>query len=65
MTANLAQFATSIAAGLIAGIRTVLGSAAMVTLIMPGSLAGGIEPALVVLLIGGAVLGSVVAALST
>ncbi len=65
MTANPAQFATSIAAGLIAGIRTILGSAAMVTLIMPGSLPGGIQPALVMLLTGGAVLAAVVAALST
>ena len=65
MTANLAPFATSIAAGLIAGIRTILGSAAMVTLIMPGMLGGGIEPALEVLLIGGAILGAVVAVLSS
>ncbi len=66
MATNLQQFVTSISAGLIAGIRTILGSAAMVTLIMPGSLgAAGIAPALEVLLIGGAVLAAAVALLST
>ena len=65
MTANLQQFLTGISAGLIAGIRTILGSAAMVTLIIPGALGGGIAPGLQVLFIGGAVLAAVVAALSS
>lgn len=56
---------TAVSAGLIAGIRTILGSATMVMLVMPNSLPGGIAPALEAILIGGAVLGAVVALLST
>ncbi|WP_421695064.1 SLC26A/SulP transporter family protein [Aestuariivirga sp.] len=56
---------TSLSAGLIAGIRTVLGSAGMVVLVMPAGLTGGVAPALEVILIGGAVLGALVALLST
>ena len=65
MATNSQNLVTSISAGLIAGIRTILGSAAMVTLIMPASLGAGIAPALDVLLIGGAVLAAAVALLST
>lgn len=65
MAANLKVLVPAISAGLIAGIRTILGAAAMVTLIIPGSLPGGIAPALQVLLIGSAVLAAGVAALST
>ena len=65
MAVNLQQLLPGLSAGLIAGIRTILGSAAMVTLIIPGSLDAGIAPGLQVLLIGGAVLAAVVAALST
>lgn len=63
--ATAQQFVTSISAGLIAGIRTILGSATMVMLVMPGTLPGGIAPALEVILIGGAVLGALVALLSS
>lgn len=56
---------SSVSAGLIAGIRTILGSAGMVVLVMPNTLAGGIGPALEVILIGGAVLGAAVALLSS
>jgi len=56
---------TGISAGLIAGIRTILGSVAMVTLIMPQSLGGGIAEGIEVLLIGGAVLAAIMAAMST
>lgn len=59
------QLVTSIFAGLVAGIRTVLGSATMVVLLMPNTLQGGIAPALQVILTGGAVLGALVALLST
>lgn len=59
------QLVTSISAGLVAGIRTVLGSATMAVLVMPNSLPAGIGPALEVILAGGAVLGAVVALLST
>ena len=65
MATNSQNLVTSISAGLIAGIRTILGSAAMVTLIMPASLGAGIASALDVLLIGGAVLAAAVALLST
>ena len=50
------QLVNSLSAGLIAGIRTVLGSASMVVLVMPNALPGGIAPALEVILIGGAVI---------
>jgi SulP family sulfate permease len=63
--ANQSSFITSVSAGLIAGIRTILGSAAMVTLILPGSLAFGIPEGLDALLIGGAVLGAIVAWMSS
>ncbi|MBL8376886.1 MAG: cyclic nucleotide-binding domain-containing protein [Burkholderiales bacterium] len=56
---------TSLSAGLIAGIRTILGSAAMVALILPGSLSGGVPQTLQALLLGGAVVGAVVALLSS
>ena len=56
---------SAVSAGLIAGIRTILGSATMVMLVMPVSLPGGIGPALDVILIGGAVLGALVALLSS
>ena len=56
---------SAVSAGLIAGIRTILGSATMVMLVMPVSLPGGIAPALDAILIGGAVLGALVALLST
>lgn len=59
------QLVGSISAGLIAGIRTILGSAGMVVLVMPNALSGGIGPALEVILIGGAVLGAAVALLSS
>jgi SulP family sulfate permease len=65
MAAPTQQLVTSISAGLIAGIRTILGSAAMVTLVMPTTLNAGIAPALEVILIGGAVLAALVALLST
>ncbi|MBL8385222.1 MAG: SLC26A/SulP transporter family protein [Burkholderiales bacterium] len=65
MADNMQRLVTSISAGLIAGIRTILGSAAMVTLVMPTTLNAGIAPALEVILIGGAVLAAVVAWLST
>lgn len=65
MAVQTQHLVTSISAGLIAGIRTILGSAAMVTLVMPNTLAGGIAPALEVILIGGAVLGALVAMFST
>jgi SulP family sulfate permease len=55
----------AVTAGLVAGIRTILGSATMVMLVMPVSLPGGIGPALDVLLTGGVVLGTLVALLST
>ncbi|MFN0163976.1 MAG: SLC26A/SulP transporter family protein [Burkholderiales bacterium] len=55
----------SLSAGLIAGIRTILGSAAMVALILPGSLSGGVPQTLQALLLGGAVVGAVVAYLSS
>lgn len=64
-TAKSQQLVTSLFAGLIAGVRTVLGSATMVVLVMPNTLQGGVAPALDVILIGGAVLGAVVALLST
>ena len=44
--AHTQQLLTSLSAGLIAGIRTILGSASMVVLVMPNSLPGGIAPAL-------------------
>lgn len=59
------QLVTSISAGLIAGIRTILGSATMVMLVMPNALAHGFGPALDVILIGGAVLGALVALFSS
>ena len=65
MAAQTQQLITGISAGLIAGIRTILGSAAMVTLIMPTTLGAGVAQALEVILIGGAVLAAVVALLST
>lgn len=59
------QLVNSLSAGLIAGIRTILGSASMVVLVMPNALPGGIAPALEVILIGGAVIGALVALLSS
>jgi len=59
------QFINSISAGLIAGIRTILGSAAMVTLILPGPLGFGTPQGLDVLLIGGVVMGAIVAWMSS
>ena len=59
------QLVTSLSAGLIAGIRTILGSASMVVLVMPNALPGGIAPALEVILLGGAVIGALVALLSS
>jgi SulP family sulfate permease len=56
---------TSLSAGLIAGIRTILGSAAMVALVLPGSLLAGVPQALQALLLGGAVIGALVAYLSS
>ena len=65
MRADLQRLVPAVSAGLIAGIRTILGAAAMVALIMPGSLSAGIAPVLEVLLIGSVVLAAGVAALST
>lgn len=65
MASTTQQLITGVSAGLIAGIRTILGSAAMVTLVMPTSLGAGVAPALEVILIGGAVLAAAVALLST
>ena len=59
------EFLTSLSAGLVAGIRTILGSATMVMLVMPNQLSAGFGPALEVILVGGAVLGALVALLST
>lgn len=59
------RLVTSLSAGLIAGIRTILGSASMVVLIMPNALPGGIAPALEAILVGGAVVGGLVALLSS
>jgi len=59
------QFINSLSAGLIAGIRTILGSAAMVTLLLPPALAAGIPQGLDVMLIGGAILGAAVACMSS
>lgn len=56
---------TSLSAGLVAGLRTILGSAGMVVLVMPGGLAGSVAPGLEVILIGGAVLGALVALLGS
>ena len=55
------QLVTSLTAGLIAGIRTILGSASMVVLVMPNALPGGIAPALQLILTGGVVVGALVA----
>jgi SulP family sulfate permease len=65
MAPTTQKLITGMSAGLIAGIRTILGSAAMVTLVMPTTLGTGIAPALDVILIGGAVLAALVALLST
>ncbi len=65
MSAKLQGLVPALSAGLIAGIRTILGAAAMVALIMPGSLADGFAPVLEVLLIGSVILAAGVAALST
>lgn len=59
------QLVSSLTAGLIAGIRTVLGSASMVVLVMPNALPGGIGPALEVILTGGVLVGALVALLSS
>ena len=59
------ELLTSLSAGLVAGIRTILGSATMVMLVMPNQLSSGFGPALEVILVGGAVLGALVALLST
>ena len=59
------QLVTSLTAGLIAGIRTILGSASMVVLVMPNALPGGIAPALEVILVGGALVGALVSLLSS
>ena len=65
MSRQTQHLVTSISAGLVAGIRTILGSATMVMLVMPNTLSGGTASALEVILIGGAVLGAMVALLST
>ncbi|MCA3573722.1 MAG: SLC26A/SulP transporter family protein [Aestuariivirga sp.] len=65
LSLNPQQLVTAVSAGLVAGIRTILGSATMVMLVMPSTLQGGIAPALQVILVGGAVLGALVALLST
>lgn len=59
------QLVTSLTAGLIAGIRTILGSASMVVLVMPNGLPGGIAPALEMILTGGVVVGALVALFSS
>ena len=59
------QLVTSLTAGLIAGIRTILGSASMVVLVMPNALPGGIAPALQLILTGGVVVGALVALFSS
>ena len=59
------QLVNSLTAGLIAGIRTILGSASMVVLVMPNSLPGGIAPALEAILVGGALVGALVSLLSS
>ncbi|MEI7599918.1 MAG: SulP family inorganic anion transporter [Aestuariivirga sp.] len=59
------QLVTSLTAGLIAGIRTILGSASMVVLVMPNGLPGGIAPALELILTGGVVVGALVALFSS
>lgn len=59
------QLASSLTAGLIAGVRTVLGSASMVVLVMPNALPGGIAPALELILTGGVVVGVLVALFSS
>lgn len=63
--AQAQQLVNSVSAGLIAGIRTILGSASMVVLVMPNVLPGGIAPALELILTGGVVVGAVVALLSS
>ena len=66
MTAAPSQaLINGLSAGLIAGIRTILGTAAMVTLILPGSLSAGTAQAIEVLLIGGVAVGAIVAMMST
>jgi sulfate permease, SulP family len=59
------QLVTNLTAGLIAGIRTILGSASMVVLVMPNALPGGIGPALEVILTGGVLVGALVALFSS
>lgn len=59
------QLVTSLTAGLVAGVRTILGSASMVVLVMPNALPGGIAPALELILTGGVVVGVLVALLSS
>jgi len=63
--AQAQQLVNSVSAGLIAGIRTILGSASMVVLVMPNALPGGIAPALELILTGGVVVGALVALLSS
>jgi SulP family sulfate permease len=62
--APVGLLASGLSAGLVAGLRTVLGSTAMVALIMPASLTSGVPQALQALLIGGAVLAAITALLS-
>lgn len=59
------QVINSLSAGAVAGIRTILGSAAMVTLLLPPTLNAGIPRGLDVMLIGGAVLAAAMATLSS
>jgi SulP family sulfate permease len=59
------EIINSLSAGAVAGIRTILGSAAMVTLLLPPTLAAGVPRGLDMMLIGGAVLAAAVAALSS
>jgi sulfate permease, SulP family len=55
----------SIAAGLVAGIRTVIGSTALAALIFSDVLARGVPQGVAVMLVTGGVLGAVVACLSS
>lgn len=59
------QTINSLSAGLIAGIRTILGSAAMVTLLLPPTLSAGVPRGLDAMLIGGAIIAAIVAAMSS
>ncbi|MCK6551239.1 cyclic nucleotide-binding domain-containing protein [Myxococcota bacterium] len=63
-SARFGLFASGLSAGLVAGLRTVLGSTAMVALLLPASLGAGVPQTLVAMLIGGAVLAALTAMLS-